>query len=77
VSKLRDYAPWLLPLILAGYVGLYFGCSRTFRLGLGGPAKTYRVFEHRFALWVFAPLLKIEQMTRSEDFAASVPKTSN
>jgi hypothetical protein len=25
---------------------------------------TVRVFEHRIALWVWAPLLKIEQMTR-------------
>ena len=72
MSKLRDYAPWLLPMLLAGYVGLYFGCSRTFILGFGGPAKTYRVFEHRFALFVFAPLLKLEQMTRSEELVGTV-----
>lgn len=62
----------ILLLTLCSYVALYFRCSNTYSFKIGGPAKTLRVFEHRFAVYLWAPLLKIEGMTRREEFEGRV-----
>ena len=54
--------------MLAGYTVLYFACSEIYRGQLAGTPMTFRVFKHRHALWVWAPLLKVEQMLRREKF---------
>jgi hypothetical protein len=72
MTRLRDYAHWLLLLMVAGYMGLYFGRSKLHRGQFHGVRITIRVFEDRFALRVWAPLLKMEQMLQKEEFYGQI-----
>jgi hypothetical protein len=71
-GRSRRYALWFLAAAITVYVALYFVCSDIYRGQVAGERVTFRIFQHRSALLVWAPLLKTEQLLRQEKFQGHV-----
>ena len=71
-GRFRRYALWSFAAAIAIYVALYFVCSDIYHGQMLGERMTFRVFQHRFALRVWAPLLKAEELLRPEKFQGHV-----
>ena len=70
--RFRSYALWSFASAITAYVTLYFVCSDIYRGQTLGERMTLRVFQHRFALRVWVPLLKAEELLRREKFYGHV-----
>jgi hypothetical protein len=71
-GRFRRCALWSLAAAITLYVALYFVCSDIQRSQMLGERMTFRVFQHRSALRVWAPLLEAEKLLRREKFQGHV-----